>query len=239
MTKLSLMKEILRRIFRNEFTFTADGLYTIHDNSFMNDNEFIAAWNKGKNSGHSFGDIDIRWRAHVACWAAQHAVKLNGDFAECGVNTGILSLTAMNMIKFETMRDRKWWLLDTYCGLVDRDGDKNIEEINSNYPDCYEIAKNNFSPYPNAILVRGTVPETLPLVTSDKIAYLSIDMNDVSPEIAAGEYFWDKLVDGAVVLLDDYGWPGHNPQLVGWNEFAKKNDRTILSLPTGQGIIIK
>jgi hypothetical protein len=31
-------------------------------------------------------------------------------------------------------------------------------------------------------------------------------MNIVVPELAAIEYFWDRLVPGAVVVLDDYAW---------------------------------
>ena len=34
--------------------------------------------------------MDIRWRAYVCCWAAKQALAVEGDFVECGVNTGIL-----------------------------------------------------------------------------------------------------------------------------------------------------
>ena len=37
-------------------------------------------------------------------------------------------------------------------------------------------------------------------------------MNIVLPEIAAIEFFWDRLVPGAMVLLDDYGWSTHTAQ---------------------------
>jgi hypothetical protein len=64
-------------------------------------------------------------------------------------------------------------------------------------------------------------------------------MNVVQPEIAAAEYFWDKLVQGAVLILDDYGFPQHIHQKIAFDDFAKQRNQTILSLPTGQGIIIK
>jgi len=64
-------------------------------------------------------------------------------------------------------------------------------------------------------------------------------MNCVIPEIAAAEYFWDKLVPGAAIVLDDYGWIGCEEQKYAFNEFAKRKGVPILCLPTGQGLIIK
>jgi O-methyltransferase len=64
-------------------------------------------------------------------------------------------------------------------------------------------------------------------------------MNCVIPEIEAAEFFWDKLVCGGVIVLDDYGWKGHHLQKQAFDEFAAKRGIKILSLPTGQGLIIK
>ena len=59
------------------------------------------------------------------------------------------------------------------------------------------------------------------------------------PEIAAAHFFWDKIVPGGVVILDDYGFKGHEEQKAAFNEFAKQKNVPILQLPTGQGIIFK
>jgi hypothetical protein len=64
-------------------------------------------------------------------------------------------------------------------------------------------------------------------------------MNVAAPEIAAGEYFWPKLVSGAAIVLDDYGWSGHEDQKKQWNQFAYRYSVPILLLPTGQGLILK
>ena len=81
--------------------------------------------------------------------------------------------------------------------------------------------------------------ETLPLCKADKICYLSIDMNCVEPEIDAVNYFWDKLVNGAVIILDDYGFKLHIEQKKAFDKFAQEKNVPILQLPTGQGIIFK
>ncbi len=71
------------------------------------------------------------------------------------------------------------------------------------------------------------------------VCYLSLDMNVVAPERAAIEFFWDKLVPGAPVILDDYGWLGYRPQKRALDEFAASRGVMILTLPTGQGLLLK
>ena len=92
---------------------------------------------------------------------------------------------------------------------------------------------------PTAALVRGKVPDTLGTVVIPRVCYLSIDMNVVEPEIAAIEYFWDKLSPGAPVIMDDYGWSSYRLQKEALDRFAARNGVTILNLPTGQGLLLK
>jgi O-methyltransferase len=107
------------------------------------------------------------------------------------------------------------------------------------YSECFEVAQENFAPYERVRLVRGTVPQTLATVPIEQVAYLSLDMNVAPPEVAALEFFWDKLAPGAPVMLDDYGWVGYRPQKDALDEFASRKGVEILTLPTGQGVILR
>lgn len=89
------------------------------------------------------------------------------------------------------------------------------------------------------VLIRGIVPDTLPMVSAEKVCYLSLDMNCAKPEIEALEYFWDKLVSGAAVIMDDYGFTEYAIQKREYDRFAERKGVPILSLPTGQGLMIK
>jgi hypothetical protein len=64
-------------------------------------------------------------------------------------------------------------------------------------------------------------------------------MNCSTPEVAAAEFFWERLVPGALLLLDDYAYRGYRPQKVAMDRFAQTKASKILSLPTGQGLLIK
>ena len=52
-------------------------------------------------------------------------------------------------------------------------------------------------------------------------------------------FLWNRLVPGAPVLLDDYAYSGYEWQKVGMDAFATEHGLSILSLPTGQGLLIK
>jgi hypothetical protein len=164
---------------------------------------------------------------------------LAGDFVECGVNTGILSLAVCQYVDFNSL-SKRFYLFDTFSGIPQEqmsDAERKLERFP--YFECFELARKNFAPFPGAVLIRGRIPETLSTVEIDKVAYLSIDMNIAYPERRAIEYFWPKVVSGALVVLDDYGWQGHEEQRATMVEFARSAGVEILALPTGQGLLIK
>ncbi|MFO1034700.1 MAG: hypothetical protein U1E15_11695 [Hyphomicrobiales bacterium] len=58
-------------------------------------------------------------------------------------------------------------------------------------------------------------------MTSEKIAYVSVDLNNAPAEQAVIECVWPRLSPGAIVVLDDYGFTAHAEQYVMWNDFAR------------------
>lgn len=223
-------------------TYAQDGLVTRHNADFMRDPLFAKAYGLGKATG-SWPGGEPAWRTYVACWAAHKAVGLEGDFVECGVNRGGMSRAICHYVGFEKL-PKLFWLLDTYHGLSDElineeergQGRTNAQDY---YTECHGAVRETFKAYPNVRIVQGIIPGTLSQVTAEKVSYLSIDMNCVAPEIAAAEYFWDRLVSGAVMVLDDYGFELHDPQKRAFDAFARQRGVQVLSMPTGQGLIFK
>jgi len=221
-------------------SYKQDGLYTLHNCDFLKDKLFLEAYNLGKET-NSWKGADIHWRAHVVFWAASMAKNLDGDFVECGVNRGGYSRGIIHYIDFEKT-NKKFYLLDTFCGLPGKyilPEEKEMGRKPGGYKECYEIVKQTFKNFHNVEIIRGAIPDILPLVKAERVAYLSLDMNSAIPEIAAAEYFWEKMVKGGIVLLDDYSYSGYLPQKNAFDKFAKSRKVEILQLPTGQGIIIK
>ncbi|MEW5733834.1 MAG: TylF/MycF/NovP-related O-methyltransferase [Thermodesulfobacteriota bacterium] len=220
-------------------TYNQDGLATRHNADFMKDPDFARAYGAGWETGS--WDGPLHWRLHVILWAAARAAAIPGDFVECGVNKGGFSRAVIEYLDFGGMA-RTFWLLDTFQGLAG----SQLSECErargitaGGYEECWDAVIRTFAPFPNVTLVRGMVPDTLARVTAPNVAYLSVDMNCAEPEIAALEFFWPRLSSGAVVVLDDYGWKKHIEQKQAHDAFARKKGVPLLSLPTGQGLIIK
>jgi len=227
-------------------TYNQDGLATQHSAAFMRDPRFVAAYHVGLENGRP--GTRIEWRVHVATWCASHAARLDGDFVECGVHTGILSGAVMSWLDFARLAPRRFWLFDTWAGIPEEQISEaerrfGVADMNRKYQDGDAIHAGvaaKFARWPNAVIVRGRVPDSLAAMDSAaKIAYCSIDMNVAAAEMAAIERLWPRLVPGAPLLLDDYGWAAHANQKAAWDEWAAKTGVMILSMPTGQGLVLK
>ena len=238
--KLVLLKTRKVIIYKGVIRYNEDELITSHKCDFLYDPKFKAIYDLAVMDQLAISP-NIRWRAHVMCWAASNCMNLEGDFVECGVNRGFLSKIIIDFVKFSDS-SKKFYLLDTYEGFAEKYLSPNelAKGMKSGgYEPCYEFVCKYFSKYANVQIIKGIVPDTLELVDANKIAFLSIDMNNVTPEIEAFLYFWEKIVDGGIVILDDYGHAGHEEQKNRFDSLAASFSFNILSLPTGQGLIIK
>jgi hypothetical protein len=227
--------------------YEQDGLSTIHNHDFMNDAAFVKAYQRGVKAVGQ--DYKWHWRVHIGLWAARTAVRLPGDFVECGVNAGFMSSSIMCDLDWDT-QGKIFYLLDTFCGLNQtqvtreemREGvlEKNKHLIeNGFYVTSSKNVRNNFSEWKNIRIIEGVIPDTLPQIISEEISFLHIDLNCAPPEVASITFLWDRLVTGAIILLDDYAYAGYHHQKHEMDKFTQKIGVSIASLPTGQGLIIK
>ena len=228
--------------------YADDGLLTMHGDQFRRDPDFQAAYARGMQAAQGI-DPRFEWRAHLALWAASRALRVPGDFVECGVNAGFISSAIMHRLNWRSV-DRRFFLVDTFSGPVLSQysanevgqGRRQLAEkalaAGAYVTDLDRIVA-NYSEWPNAVVVQGAVPEVLPALDIMNVAFLHIDMNCAYPEQAALEFFWDRLSLGALVLFDDYSYFGHDCQNQAISETARRLGTEVLSLPTGQGLIIR
>jgi hypothetical protein len=233
--------EFLPNVFQGPVTYKADGVITSNNADFIHDVRFRNAY-LAAESTQPWAGFNMPWRTYIVCSLAELVKKLPGDFVECGVNTGAYSRAVNEYIDFPKL-NKKFYLLDTYEGLVpaqitEEEHRNGIGAYLNNYKNVYDQVLKTFEPF-NTKIIKGPVPETLTLCDAEKICYLSIDMNVVEPEIAAANYFWDKIVSGGVMILDDYGFPKHKLQKEAFDLFVKEKGVNLLYIPTGQAIVFK
>jgi hypothetical protein len=235
-----------RTLVQGPLAYNQDGLATQHSAEFMREPRFLEAYRVGLENARP--GTQVEWRVHVALWCATQAIRLEGDFVECGVHTGILSGAVMTWLGFARHAARKFYLFDTWQGIPpeqisDEEKRFGVPEMNRKYQDgdaTHAAVVKKFSRWPNAVVVRGRVPETLAAMAESKaLAYVSIDMNVAAAEMAAIDLLWPRVARGGMVLLDDYGWAAHVNQKKAWDAWAERHAIMILALPTGQGLIVK
>jgi len=233
---------------RSRAAYARDGLFTAHNSRFQDAPAFQAAYGRGIMASRGM-DPRFEWRVHVALWAAQLAVRVPGDFVECGVNAGFLSSAIMQRLDWRTV-EKRFYLIDTFSGPVlsqyseeeVRRGRLRVAEdaiASGAYVTDLGRVRANYAEWPNAVIAQGTVPEVLPTLGIERVAFLHLDMNCARPERAALEFFWDSLSPGGVVLLDDYAYVGNDGLMDAIDSAARNLGAEVLSLPTGQGLIIR
>jgi len=246
------LKSILRRagyeLFRTRDRYAEDGLLTIHDDHFRSDPQFRAAYERGIQASAGV-DPHFEWRTHVALWAARTALRLPGDFVECGVNAGFISSAIMQRLSWHQI-GRKFYLIDTFAGPdLNQFSEAEIERgrlriaqdalAAGAYVTDLERVRRNFAEWRNVEVVRGFIPYVLAGIPFGPVAFLHLDLNCALPEREALRFFWNRITPGGLVLLDDYAYYGHGAQTEAIDQFAMAAEFEVLSLPTGQGLIVK
>ena len=240
----------LRPVKKFRYDYRGDGFAVRNKNlEFMQEDDFAQAYDWSANFEYSgkkspWTKADIRWRAHICVWAAKQALHLEGDFVDCGVDTGVLAGTIVKYLKFENI-NRTYFLFDTYEGIPNVEGmtigeQQHREYFNSNfYFNSFDFVQDKMKKYANVKLVKGFLPDTLSILADRKIAYLSVDLNNAPSEQAVIVKIWDQLTPGAIVVIDDFAFKGHEVQHKMWSEFASSKGIMVATLPTGQGLMIK
>ena len=172
---------------------------------------------------------EIEWRAHIVNWAFHRAKTVKGDFIELGVWWGVLSKCVCEYHNIDSLK-RDFYLVDSWGEM--HGSHEGYKE------DIYENVVNRFSSYHSVKLVRGVVPEVLNKILTTQVAYLGLDMNNSAAELMALEYFYDKIVPGGVIYIDDYGW-NHPDLRDAIDNFFINKPEELLHFPSGNSIVIK
>lgn len=159
-----------------------------------------------------------------------HMAGLPGDVVECGVWRGGNCMLAALTLMMLGDASRDVWLYDTFAGMTEpteRDRDvygglardmrgrafstegrpTPFQFVASRNDVAANMARTGF-PSDRVHYVEGRVEETLPMSRPDRIALLRLDTDWYESTAASMRQLYPLLVEGGVLLLDDYGdWP--------------------------------
>jgi hypothetical protein len=185
-------------------------------------------------------DFNIEWRTHVLLYFARLAKETSGAFVEFGTGKGWMA-TAIASSGLLHESDKKMYLFDTFAPeKVDQSSGTRLSGETDPH---YAIDPDSISPLllsdDRIFCVVGDVRETLlpNLMCLKEVAFVHFDLNSADMEELCFRAVFPKLQRGCVIVLDDYGFINLEAQQVTWDKLSAEFEFSILSLPTGQGII--
>jgi hypothetical protein len=216
-----------------EGIYAGDNLFTYHRNlSFLEDEKFMAAFRR-----HATTPVEqsILWRLSIVAWGARNGMRLEGDFVECACYKGTTARIVCDYLDFPAHPDKHYYLYD----LFEHDETMAHHAMPEHSARLYESVRQRFADIPSVTVTQGKIPEVLEHVAPGKIAFMHIDLNNAEAEIGALEQLFDRMVPGAVLILDDYGWLDYRAQKQAEDPWLEKRGYRVVELPTGQGLLIK
>src|SRR3989338_5255260 len=238
----------LNRIFRwNRYwyfaTYADNKIIARHNADFVRDGTFAPAYRFAK----AFTKEDrAPWSVYLLQWAARQAVKVPGDFVECGTARGFAAAMILASVDLAGC-GKRFFLFDSWSGVLPAQLTENERRLYGTqlpafirqFSGYFDEVKHAFARFPFVTLVKGYVPRSLSQAEIESVCFLHLDMNAMHPELEALPYFFPRLQKGAWVVLDDYGQPGRIEQKRGMDRLAEELHIEIFASPTGQGIMVK
>lgn len=166
------------------------------------------------------------------------ALRQPGDLAECGVFRGATAYLAAKAIVAEGS-GRRLHLFDSFEGLsAPRPGDGDFWRAGSMACSAEEVAANLGNLVDVTLFHPGWIPTRFGEVADRRFCFLHLDVDLHQPTLDSLRFFYPRMMPGGVILCDDYGFdtcPGARRAM---DEFFADLPEPILSLPTGQGLVL-
>lgn len=260
------MKKQIKKILKNIFGAFGFDFYIFRKNhvseyvpfdkktwgAFCGQNKLINLDNEGiirAGSGES-QNIYKELRHYSLLQMAQYVLEnnLEGEFVECGCWRGHSAYCIAKLMSNQRS-DRKLLIFDSFEGLSERTHhdktrfnlSKNEFEDERKLFSCSEDkVRNVLRDFDFIRYYKGWIPKRFGEIVNTKISFLHIDVDLYRPIKDTLEHLYPKIVNGGVVVLDDYGHSNFDGAKIAVDEFLKENKCSFFyEVPMGSAFIIK
>ena len=199
---------------------------------FLEDETFIALYRRtmDPNNWHS---LDRKYTLYQLACAVSH---LGGDAAECGVYRGGSALLLCGALESSGQTVH---LFDSFEGLsAPETCDGSYWSAGSLRADQNALCE-TLVPLKNYRIYKGWIPERFPEVAETKFSFVHIDVDIYRPTADSLAFFYERVLPGGMILMDDYGFTSCPGAKLAADAFFATRPEQIIMLPTGQALAIK
>lgn len=176
---------------------------------------------------------------------AESVRSIAGSTAECGVFRGVGSALICQALLGTYSTGETHWGFDSFEGLPepedrDRATDRQYDWWKKGSLAVSESETRRYlDPYKPCRIERGWIPTCLQPAKGDRFRFVHIDVDLAQPTTDCLEFFYPRLVPGAVILLDDYGFASCPGARGAVDRFFNEKPEQVIELATGQAFVIK
>lgn len=177
----------------------------------------------------------------------ERALPLDGLVAECGCASGLSSFLLCSRLRQHNpaFDGAGYEIYDSFQGLsepqpedaLEPGGDELVAEslVAGRFAFPLERVRQSLKHFPRIAYGPGWIPEAFPR-DARRYRFAHVDVDLYQPTKAAFEYFWPRLVPGAVMVCDDYNWAGAKRAV---EEFSAAARASFTTTPTTQAVFTK
>jgi O-methyltransferase len=157
------------------------------------------------------GGIVSKPRSRATAVLSKVALTLPpGDFVETGSFIGTSAVIMLSILKDFDRCNRKLWVYDSFEGLPS----PSPEDRNQGIQGAFSITVEDFQKNlisagvyseTNPIITKGWFKDTLPHTKAEQIAFLRLDGDLYESTWEALLYLYDRVINGGIIYVDDYG----------------------------------
>lgn len=212
-----------------------DWVATPHSTEWAREPSFAAAYEAAVREVGD--DYRIPWRINLLAWGSAQTANLVGDIVELGTGRGFSMTAITHYLDFRGSSSRNIWCFDVFLHHAESGlGD-------AVHATAYASGLGDITPtlrhWDSVKLVRGDVRHTLHEFAPEQISLLHVDLNDPDTESWAIRLLWPRIVQGGLVILDDYANFGMEKSRSIIFGLSRELGFEILTLPSGQGLVMK
>ncbi len=173
------------------------------------------------------------------------------DFAEAGCWKGHSSYFLSKLINDYNLKKNKnikLFIFDSFEGLSEiNEKDKNVKKLDKNlikkiktqFVSNDQFVKNEvLKDFKFVEIFKGWIPEKFIKVKDKKFSFVHIDVDLYEPTLQSLEFFFPRLIEGGIIVCDDYNSFGFDGAKKAWDEFFNKNKVKINFSPAVSGSFI-
>ncbi|MBS0171869.1 MAG: class I SAM-dependent methyltransferase [Nitrospira sp.] len=170
---------------------------------------------------------------------ARSVRDLPGCVAECGSYVGVAAWFIAREIQGVS-----FYLFDSFEGLSMPEGkDCSPEGVpqwkSGDMAVSEDVLKKNLRDFENIYVMKGWIPDRFAEVSDCQFKLVHVDVDLYQPTLDSLAFFYERMVPGGLIVMDDYGFENCPGAFAAANEYMANRPETIIQLPTGQGVIIR